>query len=71
VKWKTILGNNDSVYAGRPQTGVENYGAPVITAGGLLFIVTKDGMFRALIKGRANYYGNKTASCRIRDAGSL
>jgi len=51
VKWKTILGNNDSIYAGRPQTGVENYGAPVITAGGLLFIAaTKDGMFRAFNK---------------------
>ncbi|HEY4937049.1 MAG TPA: PQQ-binding-like beta-propeller repeat protein [Puia sp.] len=48
VKWKTVLGNNDSAFAGRPQTGTENYGGPVITAGGLLFIAaTKDGKFRA------------------------
>ncbi|MNY48928.1 Quinoprotein glucose dehydrogenase [compost metagenome] len=36
---------------GIPQTGTENYGGPVITAGGLLFIAaTKDGMFRAFDK---------------------
>jgi len=51
VKWKTILGNNDSAFAGRPQTGTENYGGPAITAGGLLFIAaTKDGKFRAFNK---------------------
>ncbi len=50
VKWKTVLGN-DSAFAGRPQTGTENYGGPAITAGGLLFIAaTKDGMFRAFNK---------------------
>jgi quinoprotein glucose dehydrogenase len=48
VKWKTVLGDNDSAFAGKPQTGTENYGGPVITAGGLLFIAaTKDGKFRA------------------------
>src|SRR3984893_7911601 len=47
VKWKDVLGDNDSAFAGRPQTGTENYGGPVITAGGLLFIAaTKDGKFR-------------------------
>ena len=36
---------------GLPQTGTENYGGPVVTAGGLLFIAaTKDGMFRAFDK---------------------
>src|SRR5450432_3956701 len=50
-KWKTVLGNNDSAFASRPQTGVENYGGPVITAGGLLFIAaTRDGKFRAFNK---------------------
>jgi quinoprotein glucose dehydrogenase len=51
VKWKTILGDNDSGFAGKPQTGTENYGGPVITSGGLLFIAaTKDGKFRAFNK---------------------
>ena len=51
VKWKTVLGNNDSAFAGRPQTGTENYGGPAITAGGLLFIAaTKDSKFRAFNK---------------------
>ena len=49
-KWKVVLGN-DTAFAGRPQTGTENYGGPVITAGGLLLIAaTKDGMFRAFNK---------------------
>ena len=52
VKWKTILGNADSLESkGAPQTGTENYGAPVITAGGLLFIAaTRDAKFRAFNK---------------------
>jgi quinoprotein glucose dehydrogenase len=51
VKWKTILGDNDSVYADKPPTGTENYGGPVITAGGLLFIAaTRDAKFRAFNK---------------------
>jgi quinoprotein glucose dehydrogenase len=51
LKWKTILGDNDSIFAGRPQTGTENYGGPVVTAGGLLFIAaTKDGKIRAFNK---------------------
>ena len=38
-------------YAGKPPTGTENYGGPVITAGGLLFIAaTKDAKFRAFNK---------------------
>ena len=51
VKWKTVLGDNDSAFAGKPQTGTENYGGPVITAGGLLFIAaTKDAKIRAFNK---------------------
>ncbi|HVW60118.1 MAG TPA: PQQ-binding-like beta-propeller repeat protein [Puia sp.] len=34
-----------------PQTGTENYGGPIVTAGGVLFIgATKDGLFRAFNK---------------------
>ncbi len=51
VKWKTVLGDNDSAFAGKPQMGTENYGGPVITAGGLLFIAaTKDSKIRAFNK---------------------
>ena len=50
-KWKTVLGDNDSLLSGKPATGSENYGGPVITAGGLLFIAaTKDAKFRAFNK---------------------
>jgi len=36
------------VTRGLPPTGVENYGGPVVTAGGLVFIAAaKDEMFRA------------------------
>jgi quinoprotein glucose dehydrogenase len=50
VKWKTVLGD-DSAFAGKPQTGTENYGGPVLTAGGLLFIAaTKDAKIRAFNK---------------------
>jgi len=47
--WKIPLGNeeelNDPEY---PVSGLENYGGPVITAGGVLFIAaTKDEKFRA------------------------
>jgi quinoprotein glucose dehydrogenase len=50
--WKTVLGE-DSVFKARGanETGTENYGGPVITKGGLLFIAaTKDGKFRAFNK---------------------
>jgi quinoprotein glucose dehydrogenase len=48
-KWSIPLGDEDSLKAlGKPQTGTENYGGPVITAGGLLFIAaTKDAKIRA------------------------
>ncbi|RZK73150.1 MAG: c-type cytochrome [Pedobacter sp.] len=50
--WQNTLGEFKELTAkGIPPTGTENYGGPVITAGGLLFIAaTKDGMFRAYNK---------------------
>jgi quinoprotein glucose dehydrogenase len=51
-KWQVTLGEFKELTAkGIPLTGTENYGGPVVTAGGLLFIAaTKDGMFRAFDK---------------------
>lgn len=48
-KWRIPLGELQELTArGIPPTGTENYGGPVVTAGGLLFIAaTKDGRFRA------------------------
>ncbi|TDB60061.1 outer membrane protein assembly factor BamB family protein [Arundinibacter roseus] len=50
--WKIPLGEFKELSAkGIPPTGCENYGGPVVTAGGVLFIAaTKDGMFRAFDK---------------------
>jgi quinoprotein glucose dehydrogenase len=50
--WQKTFGEFKELTAkGIPQTGTENYGGPVVTAGGLLFIAaTKDGMFRAYNK---------------------
>lgn len=50
--WKTVLGE-DSVFKakGVKETGTENYGGPVVTKGGLLFIAaTKDKKFRSYNK---------------------
>jgi quinoprotein glucose dehydrogenase len=48
--WKVPLGELPELTAqGIPPTGTENYGGPVVTEGGLIFIAaTKDEMFRAL-----------------------
>jgi quinoprotein glucose dehydrogenase len=50
--WKTPLGEYpDLKKLGIPPTGTENYGGPVATAGGLVFIAgTPDKMFRAFNK---------------------
>jgi quinoprotein glucose dehydrogenase len=50
--WKIPFGEEKSLKEkGVPTTGSENYGGPVITASGLLFIAaTKDGMFHAYDK---------------------
>ncbi|MFC3417015.1 outer membrane protein assembly factor BamB family protein [Algoriphagus hitonicola] len=51
-KWQIPLGEIDSLAAqGFTNTGTENYGGPVVTAGGLLFIAaTKDEKIRAFDK---------------------
>jgi len=48
-RWRIPLGNlSEGQSAGLEPTGCENYGGPVVTAGGLLFIAaTKDSRFRA------------------------
>lgn len=49
--WKKTLGNDKRFTGSKEPTGTENYGAPVVTAGGLLFIAaTTDGKFRAFNK---------------------
>jgi quinoprotein glucose dehydrogenase len=50
--WRKTLGEFKELTAkGIPQTGTENYGGGVVTAGGLFFIgATKDEMFRAFNK---------------------
>lgn len=50
--WQVRLGEFAKLTArGIPQTGTENYGGPITTAGGLLFIgATKDEKFRAFDK---------------------
>lgn len=47
--WQIPLGNHpDKQRAGAPETGTENWGGPMITAGGLVFIAaTQDEKFRA------------------------
>ena len=47
--WRTTLGEFPELTArGIPPTGTENYGGPVATAGGIVFIAaSKDEMFRA------------------------
>jgi len=49
IKWQIPLGNYDSLnIPGHPVTGTENYGGPVVTKGGLLFIAaTYDSKIRA------------------------
>ena len=52
IKWKVPLGEYAELTArGIPPTGTENYGGPVVTAGGLIFIgATADETFRAFDK---------------------
>jgi len=47
--WRVTLGEYPELTAkGIPPTGTENYGGPLVTAGGILFIgASKDEMFRA------------------------
>ena len=49
--WKDTLGDVPELKAKGIHTGTENYGGPVVTAGGLIFIAaTKDAKFRAFNK---------------------
>lgn len=50
--WNVPLGEfSELTERGIPQTGTENYGGPVVTGGGLIFIgATQDEMFRAFDK---------------------
>jgi quinoprotein glucose dehydrogenase len=49
--WKQTLGNDTAFKNATAPTGTENYGASVVTKGGLLFIAaTKDGRIRAFNK---------------------
>jgi quinoprotein glucose dehydrogenase len=52
LAWKIPLGEYEELKAkGIPATGTENYGGPVVTAGGLVFIAAaRDGKFRAFHK---------------------
>ena len=51
LEWKIPLGEYPEFKAKGIITGTENYGGPVVTAGGILFIAaTRDGKFRAFNK---------------------
>ncbi|WP_217452292.1 outer membrane protein assembly factor BamB family protein [Mucilaginibacter humi] len=52
IAWKIPLGEDENlIKQGLPVTGTENYGGPVVTAGGLVFIsATKDKKIRAFDK---------------------
>jgi quinoprotein glucose dehydrogenase len=77
IKWKVPLGEYPELTArGIPPTGTENYGGPVVTAGGLIFIgATADEMFRAFDKetgrilwqARLPFSGNATPSTYMVD----
>ncbi len=72
IKWKVVLGEYPELTArGIPPTGTENYGGPLVTAGGLIFIgATADETFRAfdketgqvLWKAKLPFGGNATPS---------
>ena len=49
TRWQVPLGEYPELMAkGLPRTGTENYGGPVVTAGGLVFIAaSRDEWFRA------------------------
>jgi quinoprotein glucose dehydrogenase len=51
IVWRIPLGEHPAFKNVKPMTGTENYGGPVVTASGLLFIAaTQDGKFRAFSK---------------------
>jgi quinoprotein glucose dehydrogenase len=51
IVWKIPIGDTEELKEKGFHTGTENYGGPMVTAGGLVFLAaTKDGMFRAFNK---------------------
>lgn len=72
LKWRVVLGEYPELSAkGIPPTGTENYGGPLVTAGGLVFIgATADETIRAfdketgevLWKAKLPFGGNATPS---------
>ena len=62
IKWKVVLGEYPALTKrGIPPTGTENYGGPVVTAGGVLFIgATADETFRAFDKDTGKLLWNTT-----------
>ncbi len=77
IKWKVTLGEYPELTArGIPPTGTENYGGPLVTGGGLIFIgATADEMFRVfdkdtgevLWKTKLPFSGNATPSTYMVD----
>ena len=77
IKWKVTLGEYPELTArGIPPTGTENYGGPLVTAGGLIFIgATADETFRVfdkdtgkvLWKAKLPFSGNATPSTYMVD----
>ena len=77
IKWKVPLGEYPELTKkGIPPTGTENYGGPIATAGGLIFIgATADEMFRAfdkdtgkiLWRAKLPFSGNATPSTYMVD----
>lgn len=77
IKWKVTLGEYPELTArGIPPTGTENYGGPVVTGGGLIFIgATADETMRAFDKetgkvlwaARLPFGGNATPSTYMVD----
>ena len=66
IAWKVPLGElPELVKRGRPKTGTENYGGPIVTAGGLVFIgATKDEKFRAFDKKTGRCCGRRSLARR-------
>jgi quinoprotein glucose dehydrogenase len=50
-RWRITLGQHPGLTTAGETTGTEQYGGPIVTAGGLLFIAaTQDAKFRAFDK---------------------
>ena len=70
-RWASI---RNSRRTGMKNTGTENYGGPLVTAGGLVFIgaTNFDKKFRAFDKSTGDStLGNHAALCRERDSGHV